>query len=123
MRTVPGKRNARSPMTGVAFAALDAPFSFVESRNSTPDHTSSEPRAREGSIPRTRFDERLVYTVTEAATLLGISRAHGYDLIASGELSHLRLGRRIVVPKRVIEALLDVGVNGDSVSAGRGGEQ
>ena len=50
--------------------------------------------------------ERLVWTVEEAARLLGISRAHAYDLVARGELPHLRLGRRVVVPKRAIEVLL-----------------
>jgi excisionase family DNA binding protein len=43
---------------------------------------------------------RLVLTVTEAAAALGISRAHAYELVARGELPSLRLGRRIVVPRR-----------------------
>ena len=38
--------------------------------------------------------------------MLGISRAHAYELVARGELPHLRLGRRVVVPKRAIEVLL-----------------
>ena len=53
-----------------------------------------------------RNEERLVWTVEEAAGLLGISRAHAYELVARGELPHLRLGRRVVVPKHAIEALL-----------------
>ena len=51
-------------------------------------------------------EERLVWTVEEAARLLGISRAHAYELVARGELPHLRLGRRVVVPKHAIETLL-----------------
>jgi excisionase family DNA binding protein len=93
----------------------------VESLENTPKTESRSPARQE--IPGARPDERLVYSVTEAASLLGISRAHGYDLVASGELLHLRLGRRIVVPKRVIEALLDVGASGNSVSADRGAER
>jgi excisionase family DNA binding protein len=55
----------------------------------------------------TRPDEqRLVWTVEEAARLLGISRAHAYELVARGELPHLRLGRRVLVPKHAIEILL-----------------
>ncbi len=50
--------------------------------------------------------ERLVWTVEEAGRLLGMSRAHAYELVARGELPHLRLGRRVVVPKSAIEALL-----------------
>lgn len=53
-----------------------------------------------------KIDRPLVYTVTETAGLLGISRSHAYDLVATGELPHLRLGRRIVVPRHAIEALL-----------------
>ena len=52
----------------------------------------------------------LVYTVGETARLLGISRSHAYDLVAAGTLAHIRLGRRIVVPRRTIEALLDTSV-------------
>lgn len=53
-----------------------------------------------------RPEERLVWTVEEAARLLGISRAHAYELVARCELPHVRLGRRVVVPKHAIEALL-----------------
>jgi excisionase family DNA binding protein len=38
--------------------------------------------------------------------MLGISRAHAYELVARGDLPHLRLGRRVVVPKHAIEVLL-----------------
>ena len=56
-------------------------------------------------VVTTPNEERLVWTVEEAARLLGISRAHAYDLVARDELPHLRLGRRLVVPKHAIEAL------------------
>ena len=52
-------------------------------------------------------ENRLVLTVTEAAAALGISRAHAYELVARGELPSLRLGRRIVVPRRGLERLID----------------
>jgi excisionase family DNA binding protein len=52
-------------------------------------------------------DDRLVYTVVEAADLLGISRSHAYEMIARNELAHVRLGRRVLVPKRAVLALLD----------------
>ena len=54
----------------------------------------------------TKGQDRLVWTVEETGRLLGISRAHAYELVARGELPHLRLGRRVVVPKRAIDALL-----------------
>ncbi len=55
--------------------------------------------------------ERLTLTVEEAAELLGVSRALGYELVARGEIPSLRLGRRIVVPRRAIEAMLDAALD------------
>jgi len=51
--------------------------------------------------------ERLTVTVEEAAELLGVSRALGYELVARGEIPSLRLGRRLVVPRRALDAMLD----------------
>lgn len=48
----------------------------------------------------------MVVTVPEAAQLLRISRAHAYELVARGELAHVRLGRRIVIPKHALDTLL-----------------
>lgn len=45
-------------------------------------------------------------TVTEAAAMLGISRGLAYQLVARGEIPALRLGRRLIVPRHAIEALL-----------------
>lgn len=52
------------------------------------------------------MEERLTLTVEEAAGLLGISRALAYELVARGEIPCLRLGRRIVIPRQAIDALL-----------------
>ncbi len=54
-------------------------------------------------------DKRLALTVAEAGALLGISRALAYELVARGELPSLRLGRRLVVPKRALLELLGLG--------------
>jgi len=51
---------------------------------------------------------RLTYTVTEAAVLLGISRAKAYECARTGELPVLRFGRRLVVPAVALDELLDV---------------
>jgi excisionase family DNA binding protein len=50
--------------------------------------------------------ERLVYTVAEAGELLGISRAFAYELVARGELPVICLGRRRLVPKAALLALV-----------------
>lgn len=52
------------------------------------------------------MDPRLTLKVEEAARLLGISRSHAYDLVRDGVIPSLRLGRRIVVPRRAIDAML-----------------
>lgn len=57
--------------------------------------------------PVTPDGERLVWTVEEAGWLLGISRAHAYDLVARGDLPSIRLGRRIVIPKHALALLIE----------------
>jgi excisionase family DNA binding protein len=51
-------------------------------------------------------EERLVYTVAEAGEMLGISRAFAYELVARGELPVITLGRRRLVPKAGLFALV-----------------
>jgi excisionase family DNA binding protein len=46
-------------------------------------------------------------SVTEAAGVLGISRAFAYVLVARGELPSLRFGRRVVVPRLALEQLIE----------------
>lgn len=50
--------------------------------------------------------ERLTYTVTEVAELLGISRTSAYECVRRGEIPAVMLGRRLVVPRHAIDALL-----------------
>lgn len=51
--------------------------------------------------------ERLTLTVEEAADVLGVSRSLAYELVRRGEIPSLRLGRRIVVPIRGLETLVE----------------
>ena len=51
--------------------------------------------------------ERVALSVEEAGALLGISRDLAYDLVARAELPSVRLGRRLVVPRRALEEALD----------------
>jgi excisionase family DNA binding protein len=50
--------------------------------------------------------ERRTYTVTEAATVLGISRTSAYERVRAGDLPALRLGRRIVIARAVVDAFV-----------------
>lgn len=49
-----------------------------------------------------------VYTVGEVAAILGISRGTAYEHVKTGELPHIKLGRRIVVPIAAFEKFLDL---------------
>lgn len=50
--------------------------------------------------------ERSTMTVEEAAEVLGISRTSAYECVRRGELRAVRLGRRLVVPRLVVEQML-----------------
>jgi excisionase family DNA binding protein len=51
--------------------------------------------------------ERLTMSVEEASEALGISRSLAYELVRRGVLPSLRLSRRIVVPVRALDDLVD----------------
>ena len=50
--------------------------------------------------------DKMVYSVTEIAELLGIGRSKAYELVRSGTIPSLRLGRRIVIPKLALNRFL-----------------
>ncbi len=52
-------------------------------------------------------DERLTITVAEAAKLLGISRGTAYECVRTGQIPSVSFGRRVLVPRRRLEAMLD----------------
>jgi len=72
--------------------------------------STAETQTAKGGRPATSIvpGERLVLTVAEAGELLGISRAFAYELVARGDLPVIRLGRRIVVPKAALLAMVDL---------------
>lgn len=62
-------------------------------------------------------DNRMTLSVEEAAEILGISRAFAYKLVKKDELPIVRLGRRVVVPRRALETMLEVGTDDHPPSA------
>ena len=52
-------------------------------------------------------EHALTLSVVEVAERLGISRAFAYELVARGDLPSLRLGRRVVVPRKAPEQLIE----------------
>lgn len=65
----------------------------------------ADPGATPGAVAP--VGDRLVYTVEEAAQLLGISRAFAYEAVQRGEIPSMRIGRRILVPKAALQRMLD----------------
>ena len=57
----------------------------------------------------TFLDERQVYTVEEAGKVLGLGRASSYQAAARGDIPTIRIGRRLLVPIKGLELLLEQG--------------
>lgn len=53
--------------------------------------------------------ERLTLTIEETAKLLGIGRQLAYDKAKTGEIPVIKIGRRLLVPRRALERLLEQG--------------
>ncbi|MGO9198394.1 MAG: helix-turn-helix domain-containing protein [Acidimicrobiales bacterium] len=66
--------------------------------------TVSAPRTVSGAVAP--VEQRLVFTVEEAAQLLGISRSFAYEAVQRGDIPSMRIGRRILVPKAALQRFL-----------------
>ena len=54
-------------------------------------------------------EERMTYTVAEAAKLLGIGQRQAYEAVHVQTIPSIRIGTRILIPRRALERLLDAG--------------
>jgi excisionase family DNA binding protein len=52
-------------------------------------------------------NERKTVTVDEAAKILGVSRAHAYEAVNSGQLRGIRLGKRWLIARATIDKMLE----------------
>jgi excisionase family DNA binding protein len=53
--------------------------------------------------------ERLILTAREASQLLGLSRSSVYQGMLTGEIPHVRIGKRKLIPRAALERMLDGG--------------
>ncbi|MBA7658996.1 hypothetical protein ES703_66959 [subsurface metagenome] len=53
------------------------------------------------------MEDKLTLSVEEAAKLLGIGRNLCYDHVKTGEIPVIKIGRRLLVPRRALEKLLE----------------
>jgi excisionase family DNA binding protein len=58
------------------------------------------------SVSSTVPNERLAYSVDEAAAITGLSRDLLYDQMRTGKLAYLKVGRRRVITRHHLEAFL-----------------
>ncbi len=62
--------------------------------------------------------ERGTYTVAEAAKLLGIGRRQAYEATQTGGIPVIRVGRRVLVPKAALHAMLGLAPEAAPVESG-----
>jgi len=106
------------PVTADQIAVLTVPQSWAENVRELGDALAfanggtavagrTAPRSAAGAVAP--VEDRLVFTVEEAAQLLGISRSFAYEAVQKGEIPSMRIGRRILVPKAALDRLLRSG--------------
>ena len=103
MDTVPSNGNQTRNRT-----ATILPISGSDRGPTSPPHDA---RRRQVGDDASETRPRLTFTVDEAAYLLNISRGLAYELVARGELGSIRLGRRIVIPRVVLEELTGTSID------------
>jgi excisionase family DNA binding protein len=89
-----------------------------------PSAPANTPVAQEGV--GLEADDRLAYTVNEAAQRLGVSPMTLYREIAEGKLPAIRIRDRVLVPKVVLEHLVEEAISratgSGSATSGRGAD-
>jgi excisionase family DNA binding protein len=53
-----------------------------------------------------KWDGYSTFTVEEFAKIFRLSRAASYAAVANGDVKSIRIGRRVIIPRLVIERLL-----------------
>lgn len=62
-------------------------------------------------------NEKLTLSVEEAGKLLGVSRQVAYQLSRRDDFPTLHIGRRVLVPRKQLEAWMDRNVSGAGTDA------
>jgi excisionase family DNA binding protein len=65
--------------------------------------------------------EPLVLTVDEAAVLLRVSRGLAFAAVRTGTIPHLRIGRRILIPRNALYELIGAGPGPTAVTGPQSG--
>ena len=105
----PADRGADRPPPATAPSAQEQPWPSTPDRGERPSpappFSPTAPLDRAGSSTTTLAALPEVLTAREAAAILRVGRNQLYQAVARGELSAIRIGRSIRIPK---QALLDL---------------
>lgn len=112
-KTAQGRRKAASGSPfGRSFAALAGDDAWMESTAGPHAHPGQPPGDRGpgrskslGGDVTTNVNRRM-YTVAEAADVLGIGRSTAYELVVRGELGATRIGGRWLISRSVLAGLI-----------------
>lgn len=66
----------------------------------------SEPGRSPGTLG-SQWEGRNAFTVDETAKILGLSRASAFAGVSRGEIPSIRVGKRLIVPRRALEKMLE----------------
>lgn len=67
------------------------------------------------------MNEKLTLSIEEAGKLLGVSRQTAYLLTHRADFPVLRIGRRVLIPRKQLEAWMDRQLNGKEENYGEAG--
>ena len=54
---------------------------------------------------------RFAFSVAESAKMLGLGRTKMVQLVAEDQIRHIRVGRRVLIPRSALEEFLDTQAN------------
>lgn len=57
-------------------------------------------------MPKKLKPKRMAYTVKEASEMLGISKSRLYEMVQFGEIPYMKIGGKILLPKKEFESWL-----------------
>jgi len=53
------------------------------------------------------MQDRLTYSLSEAAEVLGIGLTKAYEAVRDGTIPSIRIGRKFLIPRRVLQQMLE----------------
>jgi hypothetical protein len=81
-------------------------MSICLSDNERKGASVSEPPAQRRGVLGSQWDSRDAFSVEEAGKILGLSRASAFAAANRGDIPVIRIGKRLIVPRRALERLL-----------------